>query len=271
MEVRRWLSISPSLLLSVSFSSGEAFELGFFVGALALAGESEGQGLPEEGGVVFEGGEGEAALELEAEIGAGDGGEGGEGEEGDSRGLQHAVEAVPLRASDAAELGCGVAVEIEAEEREVAVAQEEIGALDGLGGGVAAQPEEASESIGWQGCGIEGVAAINQASPEAMGGSIFEEGAEERGGAGGGALGDELDETAFAETAAERIIKDGEAGGELGVRARGLGGEFLGEELAEAPNLVGRSGGRDCVHMNTIEAGLFMARIWCGNVERRTA
>ena len=96
------------------------------------------------------------------------------------------------------------------------------------GGGVAAEPEEVGEGGRREAVRIEGIAAIDEPGPESGRGGLLEEGAEERSATGGGMLGHELDETAFAEAAAEGGIERGEAGGPESTGAKFRGGELLG-------------------------------------------
>jgi hypothetical protein len=105
-------------------------------------------GLEELGSGEVEVVEGEGGGEGEAEMGVGDDFRGGgEGEEGGAGFFGEGAEAMPGAGGDALEFVEGVKLEVEEDEGEVAVAEEEVGGLDGLGGVVAADPEEALEGV----------------------------------------------------------------------------------------------------------------------------
>jgi hypothetical protein len=127
---------------------------------------------------------------------------GGEDEEGGAGLLGEIAEAVPGRAGDAAEFGERVELEVEDEEGEVAVAQKEVGAAEGLVGLAAADPEEAGTGSGAVGGGVEGVAAVDEGERGAINGrrgGLLKNFGEDKGEAGGGTGGGKLGEGAGGE------------------------------------------------------------------------
>lgn len=96
------------------------------------------------------------------ESGAGDEVFGSEDEEGDAGLFGEIAEAVPGRGGDLAELFERVELEVEDEEREVAIMEEEVGATEGFVGAVAADPEETGTRSRAVGGGVEGVAAVDE-------------------------------------------------------------------------------------------------------------
>jgi len=134
-------------------------------------------GLGLEGGEEFGAGkvevvEGEWAGEGEAEGGTGNERGGGEGEEGSVGGFGELAEPVPGGAGDAAKLAGGECGEIEEDDGEVAVAEQEVGGAEGLGGVVATQPEESGAFLGGEGGGVEAVAGVDEDEWEAGSGGL---------------------------------------------------------------------------------------------------
>ncbi len=119
---------------------------------MAVAGEVRGEVREEVGTVGGEGGEGVRGGEFEAESGAGNEGAGGDDKQGQFGVLDGALEAIPERGGNAAQVAEGRAAEIEHDEAEVGIAGEEVG--DGKGGGhvAAARPDEVFEVGGWLWC-----------------------------------------------------------------------------------------------------------------------
>ena len=113
-------------------------------------------------------------------MGAGDHRARGEDEAGDAGGLDGALEAIPLRGGDAAEFGVGIAAEVEDDEREIAIAQEEIGAAEGFIGSAAADPEQAGKHGFASGGGVEMIVPVDQRGPAGSGGIFTEQRDEER-------------------------------------------------------------------------------------------
>ena len=142
-----------------------------------------------------------------------------------------ALEAIPLRGGDAAEVAGVSVAEVEREETEVGVAREEVGDLQGSLGVLGADPDEVFEPVGWPGGGVEGVGRIDERDAEIAGAGLAEELAEEqlRAAAGGGA--DDFGQRAFGQ-AAGGFVERGPTGGQRGDGCAGGGGKTLGEELA---------------------------------------
>ena len=112
--------------------------------------------------VLGEVGEGEEGGEGELEGGTGDETVRGEGEEGGAGLLGEVAEAVPRGRCNGAKLGGRGELKVEGEKRKVAIAEKEIGAAEGLLGGLAAKPEEAGAGLGTVGTRIEGVGAVDE-------------------------------------------------------------------------------------------------------------
>ena len=91
---------------------------------------------------------------------------------------------MPEVGGDLAEFAFADEVEVEEDEGEVTIAQEEVGALEGLRGFVAAEPDEVAAWFVAVGSGVEGVAAIDEGDGEVTG--FVEEFRDEEGDAGGG-------------------------------------------------------------------------------------
>ena len=149
--------------------------------------------------------EGDGVSEGEAESGAGDERRGGEGEEGDVGGFGELAEAVPRGVRDAAELSGGQRGEIEEDEGEVAVAQQEIGGAEGLGGIAATKPEEAGAFLGGEGGGVEAVAGVDQCQRGVGLVILGEQGGDDEGEAAGGVAGRDLGDGAGGEVRSSKF------------------------------------------------------------------
>lgn len=91
---------------------------------------------------------------------------------------------MPEVGGDLAELAFADEVEVEKDEGEVAIAQEEVGALEGLRGFVAAEPDEAAALFVGVGSGVKGVASIDEGDGKVA--RVVEEFRDEEGDSGGG-------------------------------------------------------------------------------------
>ena len=142
----------------------------------------EGVGLEfgvELGAKLVEVGEGEGVLEAVAGGGCGDEGLGGEGEKGGAGAFGKGAEAIPRGGGDGAELVEGGEGAVEEDEGNIAVAQEEVGGLEGFLGVGGSEPEEgATRMIGG---GVEAVARIDEGEGE-LAGFFFEKLGDEEGG-----------------------------------------------------------------------------------------
>ena len=152
------------------------------------------------------------------------------------------AQAEPGGAGDLVELFGFVELQIHEDEREVAVAQEEIGGLDGLGGLAAAHPEELLTEFAAGCSGIEGIAPIDQDDGALVGdGGVEDTGDEEtattgRDGAGTGDFGESA-------TGDANSIEAGGTGFD-GVTRRALGSlvgvrKLLAQAFAELQDVFG--------------------------------
>lgn len=131
--------------------------------------------------------EGEGVFEAVAGGGGGDERLGGEGEKGGAGAFGKSSEAIPRGGGDGAEFGEGREGAVEEDEGDVAVAQEEVGCLEGFLGVGGAKPEE--RALGLIGGRVEAVAGIDKGEGE-FAGFFFEELRDEKGGTGDGGRGD---------------------------------------------------------------------------------
>ena len=99
---------------------------------------------------------------MQPEVGAGDDLSGGECDEGGGGLFGEVAEAEPGGARDFLEFFGFVELQVHEDEREVAVAQEEVGRSDCLGGFAAAYPEELLAEFGAGARGIEAVTAVDE-------------------------------------------------------------------------------------------------------------
>jgi hypothetical protein len=106
--------------------------------------------------------EGEAAGEGEAPVWSGNEGARGHGDEGGAGVAGLDFEAMPESGGDLPEFAFGDEVEIEKDEGEVSIAEEEVGALEGLLGFGTAEPDEVAAFFVAVGGGVEGIAAIDE-------------------------------------------------------------------------------------------------------------
>ncbi|MFT6181899.1 MAG: hypothetical protein ACJA1W_004266, partial [Akkermansiaceae bacterium] len=162
--------------------------------------------------------EGEAAGEGEAPVWSGNEGARGHGDEGGAGVAGLDFEAMPESGGDLPEFAFGDEVEIEKDEGEVSIAEEEVGALEGLLGFGTAEPDEVAAFFVAVGGGVEGIAAIDEGEREVA--LFVEEFGDNEGGSGGVVGGDD-----FAEVAG------GEFKGSLGEDFLGDGGTMSGREL----------------------------------------
>lgn len=140
---------------------------------------------------------GESSGEGESSFWGRDEGARGEGDEGGSGFAGLDLEAMPEGGGDLAELAVRGEVEVEENEGQVAIAEEEVGALQGLGGLGAAKPDEAAAEFVAVGGGVEGVASVDEDEREFA--FLGEEFFEDEGGAGGGMGRDDFAEMAGGE------------------------------------------------------------------------
>lgn len=98
----------------------------------------------------------------EAKSGTGNERPGRKGEESGAGTAGEVAQAVPGRGRDPAEFPKGVELEVEDDEREVAIAQEKIGTAKRFPAVLAAHPEEAGTGGGAIRGGIEGVVPIDE-------------------------------------------------------------------------------------------------------------
>ena len=127
--------------------------------------------------------EGEVSVEDEATVRAGNEGARGHGEEGGSGVAGLGFEAVPEVGGDLAEFAFADEVEIEQDEGEVAITEEEVDALEGFLGFVAAKPDESAALLVAVGGWIEMIASIDEGDGEVAG--LIEEFRDEEGDSGG--------------------------------------------------------------------------------------
>jgi len=120
------------------------------------------EGLEELLAILSEVGEGEEGGEGESEGGAGDEVMRSEGEEGGAGLLGEIAEAIPRGGGNGAELGERGELEVEGEKGKVAIAEKEIGAAEGLLGGVTAEPEETRAGLDTVGARVEGVGSVDE-------------------------------------------------------------------------------------------------------------
>lgn len=137
---------------------------------------------------------------------------------------------MPEVVGDLAEFAFTDEVEIEEDEGEVAIAQEEIDALEGLLGFMAAEPEEETALFVAVGGGIEGIASIDEGDGEVA--WFVEEFRDDERDPGGGFWGDDFAEVSCGEFQFLRF-------GNVLCRNRGAMGsrELLAKLAAEVGNL----------------------------------
>ncbi|MFT6241972.1 MAG: hypothetical protein ACJAQT_004073 [Akkermansiaceae bacterium] len=161
--------------------------------------------------------EGEAAGEGEAPVWSGNEGARGHGDEGGAGVAGLDFEAMPESGGDLPEFAFGDEVEIEKDEGEVSIAEEEVGALEGLLGFGTAEPDEVAAFFVAVGGGVEGIAAIDEGEREVA--LFVEEFGDNEGGSGGVVGGDDFAEVAGMPRGGghdERPGTSREAGGGVG-------------------------------------------------------
>lgn len=184
-----------------------------------------------EGGLgEFEVIEGEASAEGETTMRRGHEGARGHRDEGGSGVAGLDFEPMPESGGDLTELALGDEVEIEDDEREISVAQEQVGTLERLLGFGAAEPDEVVAFFVPIRSGIEGVATIDESEGEVA--FLLEEFGDDEGGSGGVAWRDD-----FAEMAGREFQGGGLRRGFFGGRSTMSGRKLLAKLAAELLNL----------------------------------
>lgn len=181
-------------------------------------------------GGEFEVVEVEVSGEGEAAVWGGDDRARGHGDEGSAGVAGLDLEAMPEGGGDLAEFALGDEVEVEENEREVAVAEEEVGAFEGLFDFGAAEPDEVAALGIAVGGGVEGVAAIDEGEGEVA--FFGEEFGDDEGGSGGVVGRDD-----FAEMAGREFERGLWGGGFLGNGGAMSGRELLAKLPAELVDL----------------------------------
>lgn len=125
----------------------------------------------------------EATGEGEAAVRSGDEGARSQGDEGRAGVARLNFEAMPEGVGDLAEFAFGDEVEIEEDEGEVPIAEEKVGAFEGLLGLGAAEPDEVAALGVAVRAGVEGVSAIDEGEGESA--FFGEEFGDDEGGSGG--------------------------------------------------------------------------------------
>jgi hypothetical protein len=110
--------------------------------------------------------ESKSGTQSEATVRRGEARSGREREEGGSRSAGFGPEAVPDRVGNPLQFTSGSQVEIEEDEREIAIAEEEVGALDCLHRFPATDPEDALAFFRAVGCRIKGIVTIDEREGE---------------------------------------------------------------------------------------------------------
>ena len=118
------------------------------------------------GGGHFEVLESESGTQSEATMRRGEAWSGRKRKEGGSGSAGLGPETVPDRVGNPLQFTSGSQMEIEEDEREIAIAEEEVGALDCLHRFPATDPEEASAFFRAVGCRIKGIATIDERKGE---------------------------------------------------------------------------------------------------------
>ena len=172
-------------------------------------------------------------MKLDAVLGAGDHEKWGGNEAGDVALGGDALETVPSSVGDFFEIGAEAAAEIEEDDGEVAVAQDEIGGLEELGGVATADPEDVGEEGGIEGLGVEAVRGIDEGDGAVIEGRGAEDGIKDGEAASGIGCGADFCKSAFPEAAAEGLVEGGDTGGKEEAAPWWGGGEPLGEEFAQ--------------------------------------
>ena len=136
-----------------------------------LAGRIRGQTLPlqrgqelggERGALAIERGERVRGVELETHLRARNRGAGSFHDEHEIGGFDGALQAIPLRTGNAAQIRFGSATEIEDDEAEIGVTGEEVRGLQRAGGARTPHPEQMRAEIRRQRPGIKTVRAVDQ-------------------------------------------------------------------------------------------------------------
>lgn len=140
------------------------------------------EGEREQGRGDFEVCQGEATGEGEATVRIGDEGPRGQGDEGSSGLAGLDFEPMPRGGWGLAEFAFGGEVEVEEDEWEVAVAEQKVGAMKGLPGARAAEPDEVLAAGVAVGGGVEAILPVDQHEGEVA--LLVEEFAENEGGSG---------------------------------------------------------------------------------------
>ncbi len=141
--------------------------------------------------------EGEASAEGESTMWRGHEGAWGHGDECGARVASLNLEAMPESGGDLSQFAFGGEVEVEEDEREIAIAQQEVGALEGLLGFGAAEPNEVTAFFVPVRSGIEGVAPVDKSERKVA--FLIEEFGDDEGGSGGVAWRDDFAEVAGSE------------------------------------------------------------------------
>jgi hypothetical protein len=124
---------------------------------------------------------------------------------------------MPHAARDAAELGDGVELQVNDDHREVAVAQDEVGGLQRLGGGTASHPQEPGQHGGFLCVDVEAVGPVDQGHEAPGAREAAQEGVQHLGRPGHRTVAHQLGEVAPGQAAAEERVEGRDAGGDDGV------------------------------------------------------
>lgn len=176
-------------------------------GTLALDLGAEAGG--EVGTIFAHGAEIDLGVDLQADPGAGDELARRADAAKGARFLSQRGEAVPDVGADLLELADGIELQIHEDERQIAIAQEEIGAAEGLIDSAAAYPEEALADVDACRLGIEGTPPIDQRCVAVLTDGLAEDLVEYQSASGPGRLGHQLDHGAGGKPG---FIEAGDAG-----------------------------------------------------------
>lgn len=179
-----------------------------------LAGELEAQRVYDGVLLEFERLQAEPTVQEQPHLRAGDHGLRSEREKGSGRRLKRTLQAIPLRRGDAAELRGRAIPEIKNDEREIPIAQEQIGAAQRFGHTATADPEQACESFFPGRLGVKAIVAIDKSRPLLLGGRMAEQRAEERSRAHTAWGGDQFGDARLGQAAFEERIQLAHSGGE---------------------------------------------------------
>ena len=128
--------------------------------------------------------------------------------------FHQASEAVPEGSRDAAQFVGGVQLQVQDHQVDVAVAQQQVGGLEGLGGASAPHPEQVGQGLRFEGVDVEAVGPIDQGQESPDRGGVPQQGVDKLGAAGTLSRGDQFGEGSPGQSTAQTLVDGVQAGGQ---------------------------------------------------------